>query len=145
MSEDLTKFALESVPNQKAANELMGKLFDITKPEAIYSKPVQQGEYTIITASELTAGLGVGYGGGGGSGSPAKQKNEETTTNVGYGGGGGGGGGTLARPVAVISIGPDGVNVEPIVDVTKIAIALFTAFGAMWVAMGKMRRAAEKS
>jgi hypothetical protein len=46
--------------------------------------------------------------------------------------------------VAAISIGPDGVKVEPIVDVTKIAIAMFTAFGAMWVALSKMRRAAQK-
>jgi len=139
MSEDLTRIAIESVPNQKAANELMTRLFDITKPEAIYSQPVTKGEYTVITASELTAGLGVGYGGGGGSGNNP----EGNESGVGYGGGGGGGGGTLARPVAAIIIGPDGVRVEPVVDVTKIAIALFTAFGAMWMALSRMRRAAD--
>ncbi len=143
MSEDLTKIALESVPNQQAANELMGKLFDITKPEAIYSLPVTQGEYTVITASELTAGIGLGYGGGGGSAEGDGGDGEDGGGNVGYGGGGGGGGGTMARPVAVISIGPDGVEVEPIVDATKIAIAFFTAIGAMWIALSKMRRAAE--
>ena len=37
----------------------------------------------------------------------------------GYGVGGGGGGYTFARPVAAITIGPDGVTVEPIVDATK--------------------------
>lgn len=137
MSENLTKIAIESVPNQKAANELMVRLFDITKPEAVFSQPVTQGEYTVITASELTAGMGVGYGGGGGSGDPNQ---EGQTSGVGYGGGGGGGGGTLARPVAAIIIGPDGVRVEPIVDATKIAIAFFTAFGAMWMALSKMRR-----
>lgn len=139
MREKLTKLALEAVPNQKAANELMGKLFDITKPEAIYSQPVTQGEYTLITASELTAGMGVGYGGGGGSG---EEHEPDNPSGVGFGGGGGGGGGTLARPVAAIIIGPDGVRVEPIVDATKIAIAFFTAFGAMWMALSKMRRAA---
>lgn len=140
MSEDLNALIIEKVPNQEAANELMGKLFDITKPEAIYSQPISQGDYTIITASELTAGLGVGYGGGSGT----AVNDEDNNSTVGSGGGGGGGGGTLARPVAAIIIGPDGVRVEPIVDVTKLAIALFTAFGAMWIALGKMRRAANK-
>lgn len=140
MSENLTKLAIESVPNQERANELMGKLFDITKPEAVFSQPVTKDAYTVITASELTAGLGFGYGGGGGgSGEAAPEKPE---SGVGFGGGGGGGGGTMARPVAAIIIGPDGVRVEPIVDATKIAIAFFTAFGAMWVAFGRMRRAA---
>ena len=55
MSEKTTKIAIEAVPNQKAANELMTRLFDITKPEAIFSQPVTQGAYTVITASELTA------------------------------------------------------------------------------------------
>ncbi|HRQ39025.1 MAG TPA: hypothetical protein PLD25_14040 [Chloroflexota bacterium] len=141
MSENLTQIAIESVPNQKAANDLMKRLFDITKPEAVFSQPVTQGAYTVITASELTAGMGVGYGGGGGGGDavPEGQQN-----SVGFGGGGGGGGGTLARPVAAIIIGPEGVRVEPIVDATKIAIAFFTAFGAMWMALSKMRRAVDR-
>lgn len=135
--ENLTKIAIESVPNQKAANELMVRLFDITKPEAVFSQPVMQGGYTVITASELTAGMGVGYGGGGGGGDATP---EDQPGSVGFGGGGGGGGGTLARPVAAIIIGPEGVRVEPIVDATKIAIAFFTAFGAMWMALSRMRR-----
>ncbi len=142
MSENLTKIAIESVPNQKAANQLMERLFDITKPEAVFSQPVTQGQYTVITASELTAGMGVGYGGGGGSGEPNP---EGQASGVGFGGGGGGGGGTLARPVAAIIIGPEGVRVEPIVDATKIAIAFFTAFGAMWMALSKMRQVATKA
>ncbi len=136
MSENLTKIAIESVPNQEAANELMARLFDITKPEVVFSQPVTQGQYTVITASELTAGIGVGYGGGG---QPVPEGKE---SGVGFGGGGGGGGGTLARPVAAIIIGPEGVRVDPIVDATKIAVAFFTAFGAMWMALSRMRRTA---
>ncbi len=137
MSESRTKLAIETVPNQERANELMSKLFDITKPEAIYSQPLTKGDYTVITASELTAGIGFGYGGGSGSVSPEGQE-----PGTGFGGGGGGGGGTLGRPVAAIIIGPDGVQVEPIVDATKIAIAFFTALGAMWMALSRMRQAA---
>lgn len=140
MSENITKIAIEAVPDQKAANALMARLFDITKPEAVFSQPVTQGNYTVITASELTAGMGVGYGGGGGSGDAS----EESKTGVGFGGGGGGGGSTMARPVAAIIISPEGVRVEPIVDVTKIAIALCTTFGAMWLGLNRMRRAAHR-
>ena len=120
MSENLTKIAIEAVPNQQAANDLLARLFEITKPGAVFSQPVSQGEYTVITASELTAGMGVGYGGGGGSGS-GQSTPEKQESGVGFGGGGGGGGVTLARPVAAIIIGPEGVRVEPIVDATKIA------------------------
>lgn len=68
---------------------------------------------------------------------------DETGAEVGMGGGGGGGGGASGRPVAVISVGEDGVRVEPVVDVTKIAIAFFTAFGSMVFMLAKMRKMAE--
>ena len=135
---------LESIPNQQRANKLIGKLFDITQPNAIYGKPITKGEYTIITASELHAGVGTGFGGGG----DIKEKSDATggesvhnddVTSTG-GGGGGGGGGSMARPVAAIIIGPNGVRIEPIVDATKIAIALFTALGSMMMALGRMQK-----
>jgi hypothetical protein len=46
--------------------------------------------------------------------------------------------------VAVIEVGPAGVRVEPIVDPTKIAIAFFTTFAAVFVAIGRVRRQALK-
>ena len=57
---------------------------------------------------------------------------------VGLGGGGGGGGAAMARPVAVISVGPNGVQVEPVVDPTKIAIAFFTTLGSMFFKLSRM-------
>jgi uncharacterized spore protein YtfJ len=54
--------------------------------------------------------------------------------------GGGGGGTALARPVAAVIITPQGIRVEPIVDVTKISIAFFTAFGAIVSMLYKMTR-----
>lgn len=71
------------------------------------------------------------------------EPSNETGVEVGMGGGGGGGGGASGRPVAVISVGEDGVRVEPVVDVTKIAIAFFTAFGSMAFMLAKMRKMAE--
>ena len=137
MSEKYNKLLLETVTDQKSANELIGKLFDVTRPEAVFSQPLTVGEHTIITASEYTAGMGVGYGSGGGVGPTTS---DETGEPIGYGGGGGGGGATMARPVATIIVSPSGVRVELIVDATKIAITMFTALGAMAVAFRKMKR-----
>ena len=137
MSENFNKLILESIPDQQAANELIGRLFDITSADAVYSQPITVGDHTIINASEYSATLGMGYGGGGGVG---PNPDEATQQANGYGGGGGGGGATMSRPVAAIIISPSGVRVEPIVDVTKIAITLFTAFGAMAMALRKMKR-----
>ncbi len=139
MNDDTNKLLFESIPNQQRANELMGKLFEITKPTAVYSAPITQGEYTVITASELQAGIGVGYGGGGAiEGQSSKQ--DSAASGSGVGGGGGGGGGTSARPVAAIVIGPNGVRVDPIIDPTKVAIALFTALGGILMSIGKMKK-----
>lgn len=139
MSENFNKLIVESVPDQKAANELISRLFDVTRPDAVFSQPVTVGDHTIITASEYTAGMGVGYGGGGGTGPGVDEKAKETNEASGFGGGGGGGGTTMARPVATIIVSPSGVRVEPIVDVTKIAITMFTALGAMAMALRKMK------
>ena len=136
MSEELNKLIIESIPNQESANNLLGKLFNVTKPGVVFSEPVVAGEYTIITASEVTANFGAGFGGGGGFG----PEDSETGQPGGIGGGGGGGGATMARPVAAISIGPDGVKVQPIIDPTKFGIAIVTAVGAMFMALGRMRR-----
>lgn len=136
MSDNLNKLIMETVEDQKGTNELIGKLFDVTRPDAVFSQPVTVGDHTIINASEYTAGMGVGYGGGGGTGPAA---GEETNEASGYGGGGGGGGTTMARPVATIIVSPDGVRVEPIVDATKIAVTMFTALGAMAMALRKMK------
>ena len=131
MSDNFNKLMIESVTDQKSANELIGRLFDVTRSDAVYGQPVTVGEHTIITASEYMAGMGVGYGSGGGM-NPEQE-------DGGFGGGGGGGGTTLARPVAAIIVSHSGVRVEPIVDATKIAITLFTALGAMAMALRKMK------
>ncbi len=144
----MNELIFESIPNQQRANELLSKLFDITQPSAVFSEPVTKGEYTVITASELQAGVGTGYGGGGdfhtksAEGDVDAANNEALDNNsVSTGGGGGGGGGaSSARPIAAIIIGPNGVRVEPIVDATKIAITFFTAVGGMIMAFGRMQK-----
>ena len=96
----------------------------------------------------------VGMGGAGGSasggsnpgspGGPALRIIASLPTTIdntsGTIGGGGGGGFSMARPVAVISVGPEGVRVEPIVDVTKLGLAFLTLLGSMLMTWRKMRR-----
>jgi uncharacterized spore protein YtfJ len=149
MSNDLNKIFIEKIPDQEKANELMAKLFTVTQPEVVFSPPVTAHEQTVITASEVTAGFGFGFGGGGGIApnkndeeSAASTSSAQAVANFGGGGGGGGGGTAQARPVAAIIITPKGVRVEPIVDVTKISIAFFTAFGAIVGMLYKMVRKA---
>jgi uncharacterized spore protein YtfJ len=144
MSEDFNKLILESIPNQQRANELVGRLFEVTQPGVVFSEPVTQGEHTVISASEVSVAMGPGYGGGGGA-APASQAegaagDGERNAGLGVGSGGGGGGTAMSRPVAVIAIGPDGVHVEPIVDPTKIALAMFTTVGAIFMTLGRIRR-----
>jgi len=90
----------------------------------------------MIPAAEVLVGLGFGLGSGRCRG-PAEgdgegEKSGDQTRGC---GGGGGCGRTLSRPVAVVIVSRDGVRVEPIVDVTKIAIAAITAAGFMMATM----------
>jgi uncharacterized spore protein YtfJ len=102
---------------------------------AVYGEPIQHGNTLIIPAAEVLNGMGFGIGFGGGS-SPSKEGKEDK----GEGGGGGGGGRVFARPVAVVIASPEGVRVEPVVDVTKIALAFFTAIGFMVGMVARMNR-----
>ena len=104
---------------------------------------MRSGEYTLITASEITAAGGFGSGGGVGPGEEGAGAVAEATggaSGQSSGAGGGGGGMSMGRPVATIVVGPDGVTVRPVVDVTKIAIAALTAWGAIGMMVVRMLR-----
>jgi uncharacterized spore protein YtfJ len=113
------------------------KLFVAAQPGAVFGLPVTSGDYTVITASEVSAGGGFGSGHGTGTGSAAR--GNEIAAPVQGEGGGMGGGGASGRPIAAIVIGPDGVTVKPIFDLTKIALAGITAWGAMLATYLKLR------
>ncbi len=146
MSGELDKVVTAAEKTQKQAAGVVEKLFDVARPSSVYGEPITVGDHTVITASEVSVGMGIGLGigGGEGRGGPTEGMSEEEPEmegeGAGLGGGGGGGGASLARPVAVISVGPEGVQVEPVVDPTKIAIAFFTALGTMFIMRSRMRR-----
>ena len=142
MNERFAGFEFRMVESQEQARELIEKLFAVAEPGTVFGEPVQLGDHTVITASEITIGLGFASGGGIGSAPRpelAAEQEDEEAAGGGYGATGGGGAG--GRPVAAIIAGPGGVRVDPIVDVTKLGLALVTAVGGMLLAFGRMRRA----
>jgi uncharacterized spore protein YtfJ len=84
------------------------------------------GAYTVIPLTETLFSGGFGAGAGGGTSAIA-----DDLESIGGGGGGGGGGTARSRTIAVAVIGPDGVEVRPVVDRTGLAIAALAALGTM--------------
>jgi uncharacterized spore protein YtfJ len=130
------------------ATRMAERIFAAAQPGVVFGQPVVSGSVTVITTSEVSSGGGFGSGSGFGRGEPrqgqAGQPSGEAATatppSIGGGGGLGGGGGAMARPVAVIVIGPDGVRVQPIYDVTKVALAGLAAFGTIVAIWSRSRR-----
>lgn len=136
MSDVLDQMGLEISAAEARTLDAVGKLFETARATAVFSAPVTAGEYTVITAGEVLASGGSGFGGGIGQrpGQPLRRRPLQLAGGrevEGGGLGGGGGGFTLARPVAAITVGPDGVRIRPIVDPTKLALAALTTLGAM--------------
>ena len=146
MSDQMNDILDRASQAQARGMEAIDRLVEVASPNSVYGQPTTVGEYTLITASEVWAGAGFGFGMGGPESEPAKPEAPQAeVTEAGVpapvaGGGGGGGGGSAARPVALISVGPDGVQVRPVVDSTKLGLALLAAVGSMFVMFGRMRR-----
>ena len=140
MSEGVKAVSESVKAAQEKISDALSRLFDVAQASSVFSEPITIGDRVVITAAEVTVGVGMGMGAGMGSddGEEGAEGVEGKTT--GGGGGGGGGGGSMARPVATITVGPNGVHVEPIVDVTKLGVAFFTALGALFIARSGMRK-----
>jgi uncharacterized spore protein YtfJ len=135
---------IESDSERKARN--IERALSAADASRVFSQPVTSGDYTVITAAEVGGGGGFGGGMGFGARRAGKGPNAQEGDPVegdpfkgkGAGSGGGGGAGSMGRPVATIVIGPDGVDVRPVLDVTKVGLAALTAFGTIGVLALKM-------
>ena len=136
LSNPKSKLTTPFDPNQtlNTMQTTLDKFLSAANVEAVYGPAVSLGETMVIPAAEILSIVGFGLGSGGGSQGAAEDENE------GSGSGGGGGGRVLARPVATIVLSPAGVRVEPIVDVTKIVLAVFTTLGFMVAMFTRMSR-----
>ena len=136
MSKEKDSVLRGAMRSQEQSQRVLQDLIAAAQARSVFGEPVTQGEYMVITASEVTVGLGFGFGMGSGSSSAAVDEENEASG----GGGGGGGGGASGRPVAVISIGPHGVSVAPVIDRTKIGLAFITMLGGVFLMLRGMRR-----
>jgi uncharacterized spore protein YtfJ len=102
--------------------QFVQRLTDVSRNSAIFAPPVQRDDTTVITCSEVYVALGLGLGGG----TSATEENERGSDG---GSGGGGGGVAKGRPIAAIVVSPEGVRVEPIVDATRIVLAVVSTIG----------------
>ena len=119
--------------------DTLEKFLEVASVEAVYGEPVQHADQIVIPCAEIVCGLGFGIGTGFGM-NEGQREDDNPAKNTGGGGGGGGGGHVLSRPVAVIVASPEGVRVEPVVDVTKVALAALTAGGFMVGMLLRMAR-----
>jgi uncharacterized spore protein YtfJ len=112
------------------------KHISIADVSSVYGKPIKEGDKVIIPAAEVLAFTAFGVGGGIAPTTPEDDPSGKPT--IASGGGGGGGGRVFARPAAVIIVSPEGVRVEPVIDITKIALAAFTTAGFMAAMVARM-------
>jgi uncharacterized spore protein YtfJ len=106
--------------------DTIGEILGEASPGGVFSAPIQVGDHVVITAAAWERAGGFGFGTGQGLGEAG---------DGGSGGGGGGGGGSQGRPVAVIHITEDGVQVKPVIDLTKIGITVLLAVVGVWRAL----------
>lgn len=113
---------------QERAANVLAELVSVANADRVYREPVVAGDMTVITAAEIQTGMGFGYGLNGGGWSSGRRSNKG---QGGPRGGGGGGGQANGRPVAIITVGSDGVSVQPVLDRTKIVATALTAAAAI--------------
>ncbi len=112
-----------------AVQDMLSNFMESARVEAVFGEPVRNGDTIIIPAAEVVSFAGFGVG----SGSGPTDEGGLDAASTGRGGGGGGGGSVYSRPVAVVIASPEGVQVKPVVDLTKISLALLTTVGFMAV------------
>jgi uncharacterized spore protein YtfJ len=107
-----------------SVEQVISQLVSNATVDTVFGRPIERDGATIIPCSEIMVGFGMGTGTG-----PIDERGNP------MGGGGGGGGGSQGRPVAVIVMTKDGVRIEPVLDLTKVALASFTtgAFMLFWL------------
>ena len=110
--------------------EPIEKMVDGLGVNAVFGEPIREGGVTVVPVAEVRFAFGYGYGSGRGRG-------EETEggprTDEGSGGGSGAGGRASAK--GYVRISADDVRFEPVLDVTRLALAgiAFAAWSVFWI------------
>jgi uncharacterized spore protein YtfJ len=104
--------------------EIGARVASAAHVNAAFGEPSQVGDATIVPVAAVLSMFVAGGGGGAG-----KQGDGEAgkSANTGAGGGGGGMAAVRVRPLAVVRVTPSGATVQPIIDWTRVLIALIAA------------------
>ena len=118
--------------------EPIEKMVDGLGVGAVFGEPIREGGVTVVPVAEVRFAFGYGYGSGRGRGE--ETEGGPSTAEEGSGGGSGAGGRASAK--GYVRISADEVRFEPVLDVTRIALAgiAFAAWSVFWI--GRAMRAA---
>ena len=121
-----------ALPGFEFAANVWDRLVVTAQVGLAYGEPRVVGGRTIVPIGAV--GYGFGWGGGGGTA-------QDAAGNPTAGSGGGGGGGVSVRPVALIEISADGTRLRPVLDWTRIIVALIVTVGPYLLArlFGQLR------
>ena len=113
-----TSLSLPDLPGLDMGGNIVDRLIASAHVGLAYGQPTVVGKRTIIPIGA------VAYGVGGGRGFGRAPVGEDGAESI--GGGGGGGGGVRVAPVAFLEVTANGVRVRPVLDWTRIVVALIT-------------------
>lgn len=108
--------------------EPIEKMVDELGVGAVFGEPIREGSVTVVPVAEVRFAFGYGYGSGRG-----EEAEGGSSTDEGSGGGSGAGGRASAK--GYIRISGDEVTFEPVLDVTRLALAgiAFAAWSVFWI------------
>src|SRR5215212_9293631 len=111
--------------------EPIEKMVDGLGVGAVFGEPIKEGSVTVVPVAEVRFAFGYGYGSGRGRGE--ETEGDPSTAEEGSGGGSGAGGRASAK--GYVRISDDEVRFEPVVDVTRLALAgiAFAAWSVFWI------------
>ena len=106
--------------------------------DTVFGEPITAGDRVIIPVAEASMGGGVGnmyFTNGQRTVQHAVSIPVRST---------GGGGGASSRPVAAIIVSPAGVRVQPIIDVSKLALSGMASAAGLWHGLTAFMKALRK-
>ena len=112
--------------------ERMVEQFSVSRA---FGEVIREGDTAAVPVAEVTSVFGYGHGSG--EGPVSSDEGEDMDGRMASGGGGGGGGRGSTTPRGYITISPDGVRYEPMMDPLKVSLAgiALTAWVVFWIAM----------
>ena len=110
--------------------EPIEKMVDELGVGAVFGEPIREGSVTVVPVAEVRFAFGYGYGSGRGRGEEA-----EGGPRMDEGSGGGSGTGGRATAKGYVRISADEVRFEPVLDLTRLALAgiAFAAWSVFWI------------